>query len=115
MGFFTLSCNASKRRKRRSVKRKPVKSKRKRKPVKSKRKRKPVKSKRKRKPVKRKSKRKSVKRKRKFGASPNLNRVMGNYGPALMNTFQEYTGAGTDQRMNHLNGIPVNLRDNFYT
>jgi len=40
---------------------------------------------------------------------------MGNYGPALMNTFQEYTGAGTDQRMNHLNGIPVNLRDNFYT
>ena len=39
---------------------------------------------------------------------------MGNYNPAMMNTFQEYTGAGDKQRVDHLKNISPNLRNNFY-
>ncbi len=53
-------------------------------------------------------------RTRRFSASPNLNRIMGNYSPAEMNTFQEYTGAGTKQRATHFDNIPKGLRNNFY-
>ncbi len=53
-------------------------------------------------------------RTRRFSASPNLNRIMGNYSPAEMNTFQEYTGAGTKQRATHFDNIPKSLRNNFY-
>jgi len=54
-------------------------------------------------------------RSKRFGNSVGLNRMMGNYSPALMNTFQGYTGAGDFQRSTHLDGIPINLRNNFYT
>ena len=36
------------------------------------------------------------------------------YSPAEMNTFQEYTGAGTKQRATHFDNIPKGLRNNFY-
>ena len=62
-------------------------------------------------------KRRRSRRSRRFSSafSPSLNRIMGNYRPpAMMNTFQEYTGAGTEQRSNHYNNIPTSLKNNFY-
>jgi hypothetical protein len=50
----------------------------------------------------------------KFGRAPSLNNIMGNYGPALFPTFQEYTGANSAQRAQHLSNIPVGLRNSFY-
>ena len=46
---------------------------------------------------------------------PNTAKMMGNFSPAEMNTFQQYTGMGPYQSNNHLNGIPLGLRSNFYS
>jgi hypothetical protein len=60
-------------------------------------------------------KRRSFGRKRRsFGRAPSLNNIMGNYGPALFSTLQEYTGANSTQRAKHLSNIPVGLRNSFY-
>jgi hypothetical protein len=70
---------------------------------------------RKRRSFGRKSKKSNFGRKRRsFGRAPSLNNIMGNYGPALFSTLQEYTGANSTQRAKHLSNIPVGLRNSFY-
>lgn len=51
----------------------------------------------------------------KGGQFPGLNRIMGNYSPAEMNTFQQYTGMGDSQRKTHLSKVPKNIRMNYYS
>ena len=46
---------------------------------------------------------------------PNTAKMMGNFHPADMNTFQQYTGMGAYQTKNHFDGIPLSLRSNFYS
>ena len=47
---------------------------------------------------------------------PNTAKMMGNITPPyMMNTWGQYTGMGPEQTMNHLNGIPLSLRTNFYS
>ena len=59
-------------------------------------------------------------RKSRFGHGVSANmpitaKMMGNFSPAEMNTFQQYTGMGAYQSNNHLNDIPLELRSNFYS
>ena len=86
------------------------------KPKRSRRKRSPKRSRRSKSqyPKKRKTKRSRRKRRRSrkmaFGSaySPGLNSIMGNYRPGgPMNTFQQYTGMGDYQTLNHMDGIPM--------
>jgi hypothetical protein len=50
-----------------------------------------------------------------LGFGNNLSSIMGNYRPpAEMSTFQQYIGEGPFQYNNHMAGIPVNLKSNFY-
>ena len=140
MGFWDIGCTRSKRRKK-TIKRKPSKSKRitstgkgkgkgkgKRRTStgKGKGKRRTSTGKGKKRTSKGKGKGKGKGKKRtsrkkrsssmarRFGRSVNTAGMMGNYSPALMNTFQEYTGMGTDQMNAHVNAIQANSRDMFY-
>jgi hypothetical protein len=65
---------------------------------------------------KRSSKKRRSSRRKRFGRMTNLSGIMGNYQPGQeMSTFQQYTGMPPGQMKQHLAGIPMNLRSNFYT
>lgn len=94
-GWFFSPCKSSKRTKRKSRKSKKKKRGRKRKSVSR-------------------SRRYS---RRRFGGYGNasLNRIMGDYRPPnKMNTYQQYTGMSPYQMGNHLDGILMHDRANFY-
>ena len=117
MGFWTLSCKRKKR-SRKVVKRRV--SKKKKSPISKRKSRKGSKKKTRRKVSKKKktrrkvSKKKKTRRKSRFGRAVSLNQMMGNVNPMEMNTFTSYTGMGPKQMTNHLDGIPSDLRSNFY-
>jgi hypothetical protein len=55
-------------------------------------------------------------RKRRFGKmNPGLSHIMGNTQPNDMSAFQSYTGVAPGQMENHLQNVPLSIRDNFYT
>lgn len=122
MGFFDFKCKSRKKKsknkksvrkyRKKSKKSKSVRKYRRKNVRKSRKNRKSRYGKRVNKSMRRKSmRRKSM---RKFGASPGLNRTMGNYENAKMSIFDHYTGAGADQRSNHAKNISANLQNNFY-
>ena len=49
-----------------------------------------------------------------FGKIDTSLMFMGNTAPNKMSFFQQYTGMPPEQMENHLTGVPVNLRSNFY-
>ena len=56
----------------------------------------------------------SRRRRRRFGGS--LLNIMGNFQPpAMMSLAQSTTGDSAPQMINHMRGIPLGLRSNFYT
>ena len=60
--------------------------------------------------------RRGLKSRRRFGKISNLAGIMGNNtGSNDMSQFQIYTGMAPAQMQDHLDGIPTNLRDTFYS